>query len=214
MTRTYRDVADPRLFQLKAFQSQRLRTTYADLAELPQYRAACHFFFNRLYSTEDTADRDQAFRKIHHLARIWLGGDVAQSMEKLIELQEITIAMDETLLRLLIAEDQPLAFDNATYERLYCASDNYVLRQRQIELLEQTMRMVHRISHRLGIGMVLSGLHAACMVAGDTRMVEFLQDGYRAFRDQSNIEPLAQAMVLRETERLNRIYGLPYQCVW
>lgn len=214
MTHAYRDVADPRLFQLKAFQSQRLRTTYEDLAQLPQYRAACHFFFNRLYSTEDTADRDQAFRKIHHLARTWLGGDVAQSMEKLIELQEITVAMDGTLLRLLVAEDQPLTFDNATYERLYGASDNYDLRLRQIELLELTMRMVHRISHRFGIGMVLSGLHAACLVAGDTRMVEFLQDGYRAFHDQRDIEPLAKAMVLRETERLNRIFGRAFKEVW
>lgn len=214
MNRHYPDVADPRLFELKAFQARRLRVTYADLAELPQYRAACHFFFNRLYSTEDTADRDQAFRKVHHLARAWLGGDVAGSMEKLIELQEITLAMDETMLGLLIAEDLPFVFDDETYERLYRASDNYPLRLRQIELLEQTMRMVHRISHRLGIGLVLSGLHAACLVTGDTRMVEFLQDGYRAFHDQRDIGPLAKAMVLRETERLNRIYGRPYSETW
>lgn len=214
MKRHYQDVADPRLFFLKDFQAKRLRVTYDDLAQQPQYKAACFFFFNRLYTTEDTAERDQAFKKIHGIARRWLGGDVVKSMEKLIELQDITIEMDNAIMLRLLQEEAPIAFDTETYERIYRECDNFNLRELQIELLDFTMRLVHKISHRFGIGMVLSGLHGACVLAGDTRMVDFLMDGYKAFRDQRNIEPLAQAMVHRETQRLLRIYDMPHTETW
>ncbi len=205
MKRHYQEVSDPRYHYLKDFQSQRLRETYADFAAQERYRAACFFFFNRLYSTEDTTERDEAFKKIYHLARRFLGGDVVRSMAKLIELQLITNEMDLLLLELL--SDEALEFDMAAYERAYHLSDNYELRLRQIELLDLTIRLVHRVSHRFGIGLVLRSLRGACLVIGDTRMVDFLVDGYRAFEPLKRIEPLAEAIVTRETERLNRIYG-------
>ena len=206
MKKHYPEEADPQYRYLKELQSNRLRETYADFSENPVYRAATHFFFFRLYSTEDTTDRDEAFRKIYKVVKRFLGGDVARSMADLIELQEITIEMDQKLLRLLA--DGPPGYEMKTYEDAYRRSDNYVLRQRQIELLDLTIRLVHRISHRFGIGFVLKSLHAACVVIGDTRMVDFLMDGYKAFADMKDIEPLARAIEVRETQRLDRIYGL------
>ena len=214
MNRSYQTVEDPRLFALKAFQAQRLEVSYQDLAQQPQYKAACHFFFNRLYSTEDTAERDQSFKKVHVHVKRWLGGDVARSMDKLIELQDITLEMDNAMLLNLEKQGAPIDFDDETYESCYLLCNNYNLRVLQIVLLEYTMRLVHRISHRFGIGAVLNGLHAGCVLIGDTRMVDFLSDGYKAFRDQDSIEPLATAMVFRETQRLNRIYGHAFEETW
>ncbi len=207
MKRHYPEEQDPNYHFLKEFQSKRLQDTYDDFAKTPHCRAAAFFFFNRLYSTEDTTERDEAFRKIHKKIKSFLGGDVADSMGKLIELQEITIEMDHRMLELL--KEEKIPYDMATYERAYRESDNYQLRVRQIELLDVTIRLVHRISHRFGIGLVLKALHGACVLMGDTRMVDFLQDGYRAFADLKDIEPLARAIEVREQERLDRIFGVP-----
>ena len=98
-------------------------------------------------------------------------------------------------------------FDMACYEQAYRECDNYELRVRQIELLDFTIRLVHRISHRFGIGIVLQGLRAGCLLVGDTRMVDFLMEGYKAFVPLKKIEPLAEAIVERETHRLDRIYA-------
>lgn len=203
----YRDVREPRLFFLKDFQCKRLQTTYADFACQKKYSLACSFFFTRLYSTEDTSDRDQAFRKIRELIHRYLGGEVAHSMDLLVELQELTISLDETLIELLLAENADVEFDNPTYERLYRECDNYCQRLRQIELLVLANRIIHKISHRLGIGLVLQALRGACMVVGNTRMVDFLLDGYRAFKSLRKVEPLVEAIDTRETLRLERIYA-------
>ena len=212
--KTYGEVADPWLHHLKHLQSQRLRHTYDDLANIPKYEAACFFFFNRLYSTEDTAERDNAFRGVHKTAKRFLGGDVVASMTRLIELQEITLEMDHRIVDLAKSEGITPDFDIPTYERYYLASDNYQMRERQIELLDFTARLVHRISHRFGIRMVLNGLRAACVVVGDTRLVDFLMDGYRAFADLNEIETLAGAIQHRETQRLKRIFQMPHEETW
>ncbi len=206
LKRHYPEVSEPRYRYLKAFQSDRLRHDYADFSEDPQNRAAASFFFDRLYSTEDTTERDASFKRIHANLKRFLGGEVAESMAKLIELQEITLAMDHKLLEVLAEQDAPTEFDEAAYERAYRLSDNYDLRLRQIELLVFTNRLVHKISHRFGIGVVLMGLRNACLLLSDTRMVDFLMEGYRAFKNLKSVEPLVAAIQERETQRLNRIY--------
>lgn len=205
----YHPVEDPLYAYLKDFQCHRLRDTYADFIAQPVYTSACDFFFDRLYSAEDTKDRDEAFKAIYDKARRVLGGDVIQSMTRLIELQELTLKLDKRLLLVLVDLGAPVHFDMPTYERAYRLSDNYPEREAQIELLEFTMRLTHSISHRLGIGMILSGLHAVSLVVGGTLMVDFLQEGYRAFVDIPDIEPLAATMVERERRRLDRIFGGP-----
>lgn len=203
----YQPVEDPDVRYLKHFQSERLQQTYADFTAKKEYEAACFFFFNRLYSTDDTSERDAAFRSIHSTAKRFLGGEVVVSMNKLIELQELTITLDDKILEILRELGQSRDFDMQTYEKAYKLSDNYQDRIRQIELLEFVNRLIHRISHRFGIGMVLKGLHGACVIYGDTRMADFLMDGYKAFRNMRSIEPLANAIVTRETERLDRIWA-------
>jgi hypothetical protein len=202
----YHHVEEPRYRYLKAFQCQRLRDTYADFIAVPQYTKACDFFFYRLYSTEDTHDRDEAFLQIYDTARRFLGGDVIDSMSRLIDLQKLTVELDQEILTALEDAGAPEEFDVGTYEAAYAEGD-YDGREKQIELLDYTMRLVHSISHRLGIGLVLTGLRAASIVVGDTRMVDFLYEGYQAFVDIPDIEPLAGAMDLRERQRLDRIFG-------
>lgn len=202
----YHQVEDPRYRFLKSFQCARLRGTYEDFIAQPQYTKACDFFFYRLYSTEDTHDRDAAFEKIYGTARRYLGGDVIDSMARLIDLQHLTVRLDLEILEALAARNAPVEFDMATYEAAYAQGD-YAGRAQQIELLDYTMRLVHSISHRIGIGLVLTGLRAASRVVGDTRMVDFLYEGYQAFVDIPDIEPLAGAMARRERERLDRIFG-------
>ena len=203
---SYAAVADPHYYYLKDFQSRRLADTYADFTAKPEYEAACTFFFNHLYSVADTSDRDAAFRKVHRNVKRFLGGEVVASMTKLIELQELTLELDQGVLVALRELDAPRAFDMATYDQAYRDCGRYDDRVRQIELLAFTNRLIHRISHRFGIGMVLKGLRAACLVVGETRLVDFLGAGYRAFADLKDIEPLAVAIGAREKERLDRIF--------
>jgi len=205
---SYAQIQDPALYYLRAFQSYRLRDTYADFVAKPDYKSACGFFFNKVYSTEDVSDRDAAFKKIHHLVNKFMGGEVAASMSKLIELQELTIALDQKLLNVLQEIEAPLEFGMTTYELAYALSENYSDREVQIDLLVFVNRLIHRISHKFGIGMILKGLRAGCLVTGDTRMVDFLMAGYRSYSDLKRIDPLVEAIDTRERRRLERIFSV------
>lgn len=207
----YEEVEDPRLRHLKQLQSDRLAGDYADLAAIPENHGACHFFFNRLYSTDDTTARDEAFETIFEAARpVLIGGlgrKVRASMEKLIELQHLTTDLDAGVLDALAAAGAPVECSLEEYEAAYQAADAYEDRVRQIELLDFTMALVHDISHRIGVGLMLKGLRAASFVVGDTRMIDFLQEGYDAFVSMPSVEALRGAMWDRELHRLDRIYG-------
>lgn len=203
----YAEVADPRYRYLKKFQSDRLFATFADFAARPEYQAACAFFFTRLYSTDDTSERDQAFLRIYSIAQKLVPARVLDTMTRLIELQNLTVALDQELMKVLVEKlGAPVEFTMAAYEEAYRLANDYPRRVRQIELLEFTMRHIHSISHTRGIWLVLKALQTATAVIGDTRMADFLMAGYQAFADLESIEPLVEAMLSRELGRLDRIY--------
>lgn len=49
---------DPGLAVLRAWQSQRLARTYADLLDDPAYAPACRFFLSEIYAARDFSQRD------------------------------------------------------------------------------------------------------------------------------------------------------------
>jgi hypothetical protein len=62
---------DPHLALLRAWQSERLAQTYADLLADRQFRSACLFCLSDIYAPCDFSQRDHDFERIHsYLSRI------------------------------------------------------------------------------------------------------------------------------------------------
>ncbi|MDJ0836379.1 MAG: hypothetical protein QNK37_07650 [Acidobacteriota bacterium] len=196
-----------RMHYLKQFQFERLQHTYADFIAQEQYRATCNFFFGKVYTAEDTSARDQAFVKFYdHLSRI-LGGDIIRCLRKIIELQELTVVLDEALEQQLIAEGAPVAFDMITYENAYAACDNYEPRLQQIQVLDEALLLAHKVLRRFGIGAGLKALHSFQTLRGEAEVTGFLVEAYNAIAHLRKIKPLAEVINQREIQRLDRIFG-------
>jgi hypothetical protein len=200
------------LTQLKDFQKQRLRDTYADLIARPEYTAACDFFFGTVYTAEDTRGRDHQFEKFtNSLKGVIAGSLIHRCLNALVALQHLTTELDDILLaelhRMNIAD--PLNMDD--YEEAYRLCGNYAEREEQIEVLVSSLISAHQIYRKFGVGIGLKALHKFHQIQGDTTVTAFLLEGYRAFKSLREIEPLASIVEERETRRLNRIFRVEDQ---
>lgn len=205
---TYHEVSDPRYRYLKAFQCERLARTYADFAQRKEYQAVSRFFFTRIYSTEDSTDRDRAFKRVHKTLKHVLPRDWLHGLAELIDLQRLTVELDQRLLERLESMAAPVEFGMDVYEEAYVLSNNFADRMRQIELLTLSLTRIHDVAHTFGVGFILRTAKRACVVLGETRLVDFLLDGYGAFSGLKDIQPFVAAVADRETRRLERIYSV------
>lgn len=200
-------VLSPRMAYLKAFQNQRLRTTYSDFVEQPSYRRTCDFFFDVIYAVEDTSAREAAVKEFYeHLKKV-LGGDIMACLGALIELQRLTNSLDQVCADQLDAMGAPIEFNMDIYEQAYRETDNYDDRMLQINELNANLRLSHRIFRRFGIGPGLKALHSFQSLRGEGEVTAFLVQAYDAIHGLRRIEPLAEAIVDREVKRLDRIYA-------
>ena len=83
-----------RLKELKAWQSRRLRETYADLESQARYGAATAFFLDDLYGPKDFSGRDQAMLRIVPVMSRTLPSSAVETAALAIELEALSEALD------------------------------------------------------------------------------------------------------------------------
>ena len=195
----------PYRLALQVFQSRRIRRDYDDLAVIPQYEPVGEFFFTEMYGPRDFSDRDAGARRLNHIIQM-LPGVHLNDVEEVLDLLELTNVLDDSLTALMLDLEIGIDFDEAAYEYAYRVADNYDARLYQLNLVNNCMHNVFRLSrsHLLGIGLHRSRMLAA--LAGIEAAHAFLVKGYDALRDVSDINHFATTVRLRELERLNRIY--------
>jgi len=199
---------DPVYLELIRFQVCRLQQTYRDLTEDSRYALLAKFFFEDVYSTRDKERRDASAQALHAKVRQVLGEEPVRNLERVIELNELTDRLDFALVRKLHALGVSSVIREPRYEEAYFLCDNYEDRMRQIELILHSIRYFHGLAQYRSIGMGLKILRPYALLRKATALLDFLQNGYRAFRSIKNIDPFYECVKVREIERLNRIYSL------
>jgi hypothetical protein len=190
---------------LQMFQSSRLRRDYHDLAAIAQYQQVGEFFFTEIYGPRDFSERDSGARRLQQFLHL-VPGVVAEDVEQVLELLELTNKLDTELAQILVERGAPLHFDEETYEAAYRQQENYNQRLVQLDLIDMSLRNVFRLS-RIGLlGAALRRTRLVARLAGIEAIHQFLLRGYEALRVVRDIEPFARTIYDRELERLNRIY--------
>src|SRR5690349_6326141 len=87
--------APARLAELKEWQSERLKGTYADVALQPRYRAATSFFLEDLYGPKDFSGRDQAMLRIVPVMTRILPATALETASLAIELEALSEDLDQ-----------------------------------------------------------------------------------------------------------------------
>lgn len=192
---------------LQTFQSQRLRRDHADLAAEPQYHDIGEFFFEEMYGPRDFAARDAQARRLHQFVHL-VPGIAVGDVQKVLELLDLTNRLDDEVVEQLVALNAPLDFDEPLYERAYRMADNYEERVEQIDLARESLYSVHRMARRPLVGLALERTQGLAQRAGMSDIHRFLRTGFLAIQPVRDIHRFVETVMLREQDRLDRIYGV------
>jgi hypothetical protein len=190
---------------LQAFQSQRLRRDHADLAAEPQYHQIGEFFFEEMYGPRDFSSRDEQARRLHQFVHL-APGLAVRDVQDVLELLALTNRLDDAVALRLVELEAALDFDEPLYERAYRLCDNYSERVRQFELIRHALYNVYRMARRPLIGAVLQRTQGLAQTVGMVDIHRFLHMGYQAIQPVRDIHRFVETILLREQDRLDRIY--------
>lgn len=199
---------DPREKLLREWQVSRLVNTYLDLLDEPRYRPACEFFIRDIYAARDFSQRNYDMRRMHRTLRRWVPEMMIHPLALAIELHDLTSALDEQLLAVLVNE---LALQDTLTREMYAEAyrrcNNYAVRVRQIEMIVETGSRVESLVNVPFSATVLKLAHRPAARTGWEELLNFLERGYTAFKHMHGAREFLETIRARELEILDRIYA-------
>jgi hypothetical protein len=192
---------------LQEFQALRLERDYSHLAQQRQYAILADFFFNEMYGPKDFQARDTQARRLHQFVHLAPGLSM-RDIEVTLDLLDLTVQLDHELAEVLAKMNVPVPFDEAMYDAAYFRADAYEPRVKQIELIGESLRRVHRLAQIPLLGTALNNTKTVAKIMGMGELHRFLRKGYAALVVVDTLEPFLLEVSTKELERLNRIYGV------
>lgn len=188
---------------LQRWQSERLRSTYADFAVDARYAAALEFFVQDLYGPHDFQRRHGDLRKVLHQWQRLLPERGLQAVMYALQLEALTQTLDLAVVAALDgAPPTP-----ASYAAAYRQADRRVDRQRQIWLILAAGRSLDALIGLPALGMALRAAKVPARILGVATLHNLLERGYRAFKTMRGAAELLRAIEQRETAIMQRLFA-------
>lgn len=192
-----------RLAELKAWQSQRLAESYADISSQPRYRSATAFFLDDLYGPKDFSGRDQEMMRILPTMSRILPASAVETAALAIELEALSEDLDQRLAKALPAG--PIT--DASYANAYRDSSSREERERQIALIDAVGHRLDSLVKKPLVFSTLKLMRQPARVAGLSDLQDFLERGFASFREMKGADGFLALLRSRETEILNRLFS-------
>lgn len=192
---------------LQIFQSKRLNKTYKDLKQNPEYIEMSNFFFNKLYAPKDFTFRNESIEKLHRKLNGKLNYKIINAVSKVIELHYLSDKLDdEMVLKMMdLCIDQNM--DLKEYQKVYKALDNYDQRIYQINLGAEITPFFHNLSKKWIITVSLEAVKKASYFFDIKQIIDFVYEGFNAFKKINNIDFFVNTIVKREIAWHNEIWA-------
>jgi hypothetical protein len=198
---------DPKVALLRAWQSNRLARTYADLLENPRYRPACLLFLEDIYAARDFSQRDHDMERMHEFMQRLIPDSLLRPLTVTVHLHGMTNDLDARLLDALV--NRLGVTDTITpelYAEGYRVCDNYDERKEQIELSCEIAERLDGVVRAPLTGMMLTVAKGPARSAGWTELTDFLERGYKAFKHMRGSRYFVETIRKRERRILDRIF--------
>ena len=170
------------LRELRRWQAQRLRTSFARFLADPEQRPAAEFFLSDVYGDHDFARRDADIARVMPMMQRLLPATLLDTIAAGIELGALTHALDldmaEALPRLAPRRKR---LDDALYAAAYRQVGDEDRRARQIELIGQVGQGLARAVKTGGVATLLRLARGPARAAGLSELQGFLERGFSSF---------------------------------
>jgi hypothetical protein len=199
---------DPRLELLRRWQSERLRRTYLDLLDNPEYGSACQFFLSDVYAPKDLSQRDHELEALHDLLSRLLPEVMLSLLTTAITVNKMTNQLDLALLDVLVSsESWQGEITEQRYVSAYRTCNNLEERQQQIDLLAMVLQEVGKGASLPLVGFTLRVSKVPAQRAGWQVLYDFLLRGYHAFKPMHKVGEFVETIHFREHRILAAIYS-------
>lgn len=168
--------------EVRRWQAERLRRSFAHFLEDPSHRAAAEFFLSDVYGDHDFSRRDADIARVVPLMQKLLPDPLLASVADAIELGLLTHAFDLRMAQMLeMLAPTRKRLDGALYGEAYRACGLPRLRSYQIDLIARVGKDLGRGLKLPGVWMLLKLSRGPAKAAGLAELQGFLERGVEAF---------------------------------
>jgi hypothetical protein len=192
---------------LQDFQSRRIGNTYKDIEADPEFEKIGNFFFKKLYAPEDFSFRDTSMKKLHKVLDGKIYKNMLTAVTKVIELHDISDEMDDLMVEKMMAAGVGESMTMAEYQTIYRSLENYDQRVYQINLSAEVTRIFHGLSKKWVVAISLKTVKTTAVLFGIKEIIDFIHEGYVAFKSIGNIDFFVDTMMERELGWHNEIWS-------
>lgn len=186
---------------VQAWQCKRLLATHQHMYQQKRFRPAVEFFINELYGPNDFSQRDKDIARIVPKMSKFLPEKALQSLASALHLNTLSFELDFDLAKNLDGTE----INRETYAKAYISCDNLVDRQQQIDYIRTLGNDLADVVKMRGIASLLFISRKPAKVAGVIALHEFLEKGFKSFKNLGNVEDFIIPVVNKEHEIMQQL---------
>lgn len=190
---------------LRAWQSERLAATHADLLADRRYHAAAAFFLGELYGTKDTTQRDADVARVVPTLSKFLPESGVETVADAMELDALSEDLDAAMTTALGKRID--AIDAKAYGGAYRTVGRRADRVHQVELIAHLGQALEKLTKRAFAGTALKMMRKPAAAVGLSDLQAFLESGYDAFRGMGSAAEFLDIIVSRERAVLEGLFA-------
>ncbi|HEX8957593.1 MAG TPA: hypothetical protein VF798_15030 [Burkholderiaceae bacterium] len=187
---------------LRRFQSARMAQTHADLLAGAHTRDAARFFLDDLYGTHDFTQRDADIERIIPMMEKLLPASALQTIAEAIELDALSEILDRAMATRLGSR-----VTESGYIEAYREAGTRRDREKQIGHIRSVGDALCELVRVPLIGGTLAMMRGPAKLAGLSELHDFLDRGFRAFKQMRQPRDFVETIVRRETAILENLYS-------
>ncbi len=187
---------------LRRFQSARMAQTHADLLADPNTHAAACFFLDDLYGTHDFTQRDADIERIIPMMEKLLPISALATIAEAIELDALSEILDRAM-----ATQVGNRVTEPGYIEAYRVAGTRRDREKQIAHIRSVGDALCELVRVPLISGTISMMRAPARLAGLGELHDFLDRGFRAFKQMRRPKEFVDTIVQREAAIMERLYS-------
>jgi hypothetical protein len=191
--------------RFRAWQSQRLARTHANLLGHPRFGEAATFFLTDVYGANDPGTRDDEIRRVLPTAVKLLPAAGLETVADAIELDALSEDLDAAMVETLGTRVNSL--DAAAYGSAYRKVGRRNDREHQIDLIQNLGQSLDRLARQPFISTTLTLMRKPARLAGLSELQGFLERGYAAFQKMGGAEEFLKNVITRERKLLDALFA-------
>jgi hypothetical protein len=186
---------------VQTWQCKRLLASHQEMYQQERFKPAVEFFINELYGPNDFSQRDQDIARIVPKMSKFLPEKALQSLASALHLNTLSFELDFDLARKLVDTD----INRETYAKAYISCDNLATRQQQIDYIRTLGNNLADVVRMKGISSLLFISRKPAKIAGVLALHEFLEKGFKSFKNLGNVEDFIIPVVNKEHQIMQQL---------